>query len=132
MRTIDEQIAILQAFKEGKDIEMGVYDNGKLKWLPLSEFEISVKNYKFDFNNNKYRIKPNAKLRPYKSAKEFLSALAEHGPFIDISPAQLGDYYDLPIGIGPYGVRITQMVYSLSKIKKFHWQDGTPCGVLEE
>ena len=131
MNTIDEQIAILQAFKEGKDIEIELLDDGKFKWFPLCELD-SLENYSFNFQNNNYRVKPDAKLRPYKSAKEFLSALAEHGPFIDISPAQLGDYYDLPIGIGPYGVRITQMVYSLSKIKKFHWQDGTPCGVSEE
>ena len=127
MSTIDEQLAIIQAYKSGKTIEYRT-KGGLCDWIEVPDSE----NYEFDFCINRYRIKPVPKLRPYKSAKEFLSALAEHGPFIDISPAQLGDYYDLPIGIGPYGVRITQMVYSLSKIKKFHWQDGTPCGVSEE
>lgn len=102
--SIDEQIVILQAFKEGKDIEMGVYDNGKLKWFPLSEFETSIKNYKFDFNNNEYRIKPVQKLRPYKSAKEFLSAQAEHGPFIDTSIDENHTYYELPLVVSASGV----------------------------
>lgn len=133
MSTIDEQIAILQAFKEGKTIEIEILDINELKhkWVPLCELD-SLEN-SFDFQNNNYRIKPVQKLRPYKSAKEFLSAQAEHGPYIDTSLNKNCTYYELPlVVVNASGIIVHSGGKQYSEIVEFHWQDGTPCGVLEE
>lgn len=101
--SIDEQIKILQAYKNGKPIEIEVFDNRYYLWITLN----ADKDYTFDFRNNNYRIKQKPKIRPYKDAKEFLE-------------------------VSPDGVRFVHRAYSFSEIKKYHWQDGTPCGVEED
>lgn len=76
-----------------------------------------------------YRIKPEPKYRPYANAKEFLKAQKEHGPNIII----LGAYY-IPTCIKESRIRIrgTWVDYSVLSDKLFHkWQDGTPCGIVE-
>lgn len=125
---IDEQIKILQAYKNGKPIEIEVFNNGYYLWITLN----ADKDYTFDFRNNNYRIKQKPKIRPYKDAKEFLEASKEHGLFIDTFPLQLSNCYNLPIYVSPDGVRFVHRAYSFSEIKKYHWQDGTPCGVEED
>lgn len=122
MNTIDKQIEILQAFKEGKKIEI-LCDDDLWAWVDKSHI--------FDFEHNEYRIKPEPKLRPYKDAEEFLTAIKEHGIL-----KSYGLYYQ-PIFFDDKGV----IIYAGSKIESydfvelneyFAWQDGSPCGVEED
>lgn len=135
MNTINEQIAILQAYKEGKTIQVhqGETKDGKPLWIHCAnkcydENEIAC----FNFQEQTYRVKPGSNLRPYKSAEEFLKAQKEHGPWIDETPAQLGSEYCCPIWLTNKSVGFTHRTYSFSEIIKFTWQDGTPCGIEEE
>lgn len=65
--------------------------------------------------------------------KEFLSAQAEHGPYIDTSLNKNCTYYELPlVVVNASGIIVHSGGKQYSEIVEFHWQDGTPCGVLEE
>lgn len=108
---------VLKAYSEGKELEYLTMDN---EWVPK-------RGSNFDANPFNYRIKPEPKYRPYKSAEEFLKAQKEHGPYIKISD----DYY-LPDMLLEKGICGAGEVETWDKvINKYKWQDGTPCGILE-
>lgn len=65
-------LPIIQAYAEGKEIE--IFDNTTKMWktamLPH-----------FDCDSNFYRIKPEAKYRPFKDAEECWQEMLKHQPF---------------------------------------------------
>lgn len=67
-----ELLPIIQAYAEGKEIE--IFDKTMKMWktamLPH-----------FDCDSNNYRIKPGPKYRPFKDAKECRSEMLKHQPF---------------------------------------------------
>ena len=67
-----ELLPIIQAFAEGKEIE--IFDKTMKMWktamLPH-----------FDCDSNIYRIKPEPKYRPFKDAKECWQEMQKHQPF---------------------------------------------------
>lgn len=69
---VSEQIAIMQAYEDGKTIEGKRYEETEWKSLEY------VENYPFDFVANEYRIKPECKYRPYKSAEEAFEEAKKH------------------------------------------------------
>jgi len=123
MNTTENQIKVLQAFKEGKTIEVLCKD---YTWKEIKEEVADY--YPFNFAIETYRVKP---LRPYKGAAEFLAAQQQHGPYIDTTPTQKGSYYDMPIFVGHDCVGFNHSSYSFSEMTDLHWQDGTPCGIEE-
>lgn len=70
---VSEQIAIMKAYEDGKNIEKKRYY--RTEWEILEY----VENYPFDFVLNEYRIKPECKYRPYKSVEEAFNEAKEHG-----------------------------------------------------
>ena len=70
---VSEQIAIMKAYEDGKNIEKKRYY--RTEWEILEY----VDNYPFDFVLNEYRIKPECKYRPYKSVEEAFNEAKEHG-----------------------------------------------------
>lgn len=86
----------------------------------------------FDISKFDYRIKP--KLRPYANAEEFLKAYKEHGPYyiqIDLKNDQFYMKPNCVINGGFYTYNDIICIYS-EFLQMFEWQDGTPCGILEE
>ncbi len=77
MNTTDNQIKLLQAFKEGKAVEVLCEDG---TWKRIKEEVADF--YPFNFATETYRVKPKPKVKPYKNAAEFLSAYEEHGPWL--------------------------------------------------
>ena len=70
---VSEQIAIMNAYEDGKTVEGKHY--GETDWKILEY----VENYLFDFVANEYRIKPVPKYRPYESVEEAFNDAKKHG-----------------------------------------------------
>ncbi len=125
---IDEQIKILQAYKNGKPIEIKVFDNGYYLWVTLN----ADKDYTFDFRNNNYRIKQEPKIRPYKDAKEFLKASKEYGPYIIRRNAVHSAYIPTETHKGCIKFSTGDLVDYETLLKNYMWQDNITCGVKED
>lgn len=70
---VNEQIAIMQAYADGKTIERkGVKET---EWQSIEYIE----NYPFDFFCGQYRIKQECKYRPFESVEEAFSEAEKHG-----------------------------------------------------
>ena len=123
---VNEQIAIIKAYEDGKTIEQKRIDG--TEWGSIAH----VEDFPFDFLMNEYRIKPECKYRPYKSVDEAFNEAEKHGFwvkskdkhslfFIDIfEAAGNGDIYVGHCHVGAF-------------IEKFIWfDDGSPCGVKIE
>lgn len=70
---VSEQIAIMEAYENGKTIERRAIFTSEWKSLDY------VENYSFDFFGNEYRIKPVPKYRPYESVDEAFNEAKKHG-----------------------------------------------------
>ena len=77
----EERIKVMQAFVDGKDVE--VLNTGK--WELVSNPSWSP--------NTKYRIKPEETYRPFDNAKECIEEMKKHEPFGWVmSKPDVGDY----------------------------------------
>lgn len=65
-------LPIIQAYAEGKEIE--IFDKTTKMW------ETAMLPH-FDCDSNFYRIKPEAKYRPFKDAEECWQEMLKHQPF---------------------------------------------------
>lgn len=70
---VKELLPIMQAFAEGKTIEVRVI--GTDNWIETDEI-YSGRNNDYD-----YRVKPTPKYRPFKNAQECLEEMKKHQPF---------------------------------------------------
>ena len=70
---VSEQIAIMNAYQDGKTIEGKGHKETEWKILEY------VENYPFDFVMNEYRIKQVPKYRPYESVDEAFNDAKKHG-----------------------------------------------------
>lgn len=116
---------ILKAWSDGKTIEYKC-DKG---WITVPDICI------FNAPLLNYRIKPESKLRPYKNADEFLKAQKEHGLFLIINnksviPVSVTDNSILYISISCDS--LVQRFTMRELMDYITWQDGTPCGIIEE
>lgn len=76
-----KRIKVMQAFVDGKDVEVLNTD----KWELLSNPSWSP--------DKKYRIKPESKYRPFESAQECIEEMRKHEPFGWVkSKPDVGDY----------------------------------------
>lgn len=67
-----KNLHLITAFAEGKTIQY--YNNEKKDWIDVDEHP----SYSFAV---KWRIKPEPKYRPFKNAKECITAMNNHKPF---------------------------------------------------
>lgn len=119
---------VLMAYSEGKVIL------AKAKGIDMPWAEI-LTEHDFDIRNNEYRIKPEFKLRPYKNADEFMKANKEHGLFLIIN-----NRFVMPVSVTDNSIFYIDTSCD-SLVQRFTmrglkdhiiWQDGAPCGVMEE
>lgn len=131
MTVIDEQIAVLQAYKEGKTIEYRCHDDydGWSEWYTVKGYGGSP--YNFNFSNEEYRIAKEPEYRPYEYTKEIVEAIKQHGSFIKSKTKTL--YYNIiwfeaeyvSYGISGLGKESYKTVF-----ENYVWaDDGSPCGV---
>ncbi len=125
--TIDEQIAILQAYNDGKKIERRSMLVGDSDYS-----EVTEKNHQFDFHQYRYRVNDKPNLRPYVSAEEFLNAQKQHGPYFKIENNPVHYYISHVVednGIDSISLGFCTFGFITDRCL---WQDGTPCGIEEE
>lgn len=119
---IDEQIAIMKAYEDGKTVGVKRYDETKWKSLDY------VENYKFNFSCYEYRIKPVPKYRPYKSVEEAFNEAKKHEFWTkEISTGFI-------INVGAFGENFEDIYingYNQNNfLDKFVWaDDNSPCGI---
>ena len=129
MNTIDEQIAILQAYKEGKAIEYRCHDDysGWTDWYTVKGYGGSP--YHFNFAYEEYRICKEPEYRPFYGVIEFTPYVYNHNAFV--KPKDKEEYYaitrfnDECITLnGDDVVGYDGLFYG------YVWaDDGSPCGV---
>lgn len=129
--TDDQIIEVVKAHKEGKVIQWCNAD--KNDWADYQVCSFKDSGLNFDFMHYDYRIKSEPKLRPYRDAKEFLAAQKEHGPYL-IDTA-FGEHYYMPTEISNTKIWFYEgtHLYTYSAVmSSLKWQDGTPCGIIDE
>lgn len=132
MKTIQEMVDIMQAYQEGKQIQ--IYDKIHNQWIDDEP--------NWNWGLHEYRIKPKPKFRPFKSVDEFLEAQREHGGgLINILDDEVINDTDIYISINGnvYKGKDTQIGYHLDPIgdlkdlfKNYKFIDCTPCGKTVE
>lgn len=135
MKTIDEMIAVMTAFKEGKKIECVQKGSGFDPYLYVEE-------PCWDWPNYDYRVKPESKYRPYKDAEECFADVKKHGGWIRAK--HLDEYFNvgavtslgfaIMVASGDKNSMNGNVAESFEELLENNvWaDDGTPCGILEE
>lgn len=124
-----ELLPILQAFAEGKTIEMSSL-NG---WVSQNDLRMEL----LKSNPRVFRIKPEPKYRPFKDAEECWHEIRKHEPFGWLT-SQEGEVYSLIIFIDNEGIVIGDRnngvigFVTATDLFKIKFADGTPFGVKVE
>lgn len=118
-----ELLPIIQAYAEGKEIE--IFDKTMKMWktamLPH-----------FDCDSNNYRIKPEPKYRPFKDAKECWAEMLKHQPFGWVKSTLFKDLA-LVQRVTTLYVEINRDIIDYKDtLEKFTFADCTPFGVKVE
>lgn len=122
MKTIQEMIQIMQAYQEGKQIQ--IYDKMHKQWVDDEP--------NWNWGLHEYRIKPKQEFVPFESTEEFLEAQRKHG----VKIKRIEDDILLDIYVNYYTDRVL-LVDSIGTIentllsilyRNYKFLDGTPCG----
>ena len=122
---VSEQIAIMEAYEDGKTIERTIRDESEWKSLEY------VEDYPFDFVLNEYRVATKLKYRPYKSVEEAFNEAKKHEFWTkEISTGFI-------INVGAFGKNFEDIYineYNQNNfLDKFVWaDDNSPCGIKIE
>lgn len=125
-------LPIIQAFAEGKTIQVKVADN---RWYDWKE-----KTDKLNFNSDpqSYRIKPGPKYRPFKTQEECWNEMLKHQPFgwlkgkMSKNISLIGNIY-INKEIWITWATNEKNVYSASDLfNSFTFIDETPFGIKED
>ena len=123
-------IEVMQAYERGEQIEYR--EKKDSEWLPLFHDPY------WDWAQFEYRIKPKHIFRPYESAEEFLAAQKEHGLYLQVKSCK---EVAMPLLVNDYGVLLpsyTPLCFDGKRVSYdtlltiYTWQDGTPCGEMDE
>lgn len=129
---VKELMPIIQAFTEGKEIE--ILDDLR-GWVKTENL---IENLIFNLSPNFYRIKPESKYRPFETKEECWNEMLKHQPFGWLkakeskSVALIGNVYmDKEVWI--VWTTNEKDLYSASEIfNNYVFTDGTPFGIKEE
>ena len=122
-----ELLPIIQAYAEGKEIE--IFDKTTKMWrtVMLPHFDCDTKNY---------RIKPESKYRSFKNAEECWQEMQKHRPFGWVKDKKDVHHRVLITAVDDdtCGMSLNgNVAWSLSGIMDlFTFADGTPFGVKVE
>ena len=122
---IKAMLPVLQAFAEGKEIEIRVKD----KWYRVLE----ICN---ETNPQNYRIKPEPKYRPFKDAEECWKEMLKHQPFGWVRDKSWG-IYDMIVRVTDSGIlfngsALKDITAYDCPFEKTSFADGTPFGIKME
>ena len=123
---IKELLPIIQAFAEGKQIEV----KRKNEWFGIGD------DIYFSESPSDYRIKPEPKYRPFKSQEECWNEMLKHQPFGWFRSIHNKNLFNI-VGINDDGIKITNTLtkymdtYS-DAFDNIEFVDGTPFGIKIE
>lgn len=121
MKTIDEMIAVMTAYKEGKPIECRAKDDDNAVW-------ISISGPAWNFFEADYRVKPEPKYVPYDSVLEidrnkWISGKDVNEIIYKIDAIDTREN-TLRLSSGSW-LTLRELFYD-----GYAYEDGTPCGKL--
>lgn len=123
--TIQEMKEILEAIEHGKAIQF-TYDG--VNWNDTDKF---INPYAPDFMHNKFRIKPEKKLRPFKDTKELI-AYNDGLHILWLKDKTTGDLELVTMYASDY-VKCQDYRYTMEELlKNYTFSDGTACGFEED
>lgn len=124
---VSKQIAIMQAYEDGKTIEKKGQDDTEWKSIEY------IEDYPFDFVANEYRIKQEPNYRPYESVDEAFNDAKRHGFWVkekNIKYLRVVTSFD---NCGSGELKYIDGQYPSYYLKNFVWvDDGSPCGIKIE
>lgn len=124
MKTIQEQIAVMQAYADGKKVECKIKTNEK-GWRTINAYEL------FNFEKYDYRIKEEPKYRPFKGANECWHEMLQHAPFGWVVQKSNGIRRQV-IAVGECFVAFTHEYAYKDAVNDYTFTDGTPFGIKED
>ena len=117
-----ERIKVMQAFVDGKDVEVLNTDKWELvsnpSWSPAT----------------KYRIKPESKYRPFESAQECIEEMSKHEPFgwVKDKP-EFGDTCSAITKVSNGYIRCEETWHDPKEMFQYNnFLDGLPFGIKVE
>ena len=129
--TKDEAVVfapIIKAYSEGKTIQF-IGEDGK--W-----HDFTCEDVVFADNPEEYRIKPEAKYRPFRDAQECWDEMQKHQPFGWVLEEEQSVYFQI-VGVDnenimfcAYEDNVQLLTYQLA-METFVFADGKPFGVEE-
>ena len=127
---IKELLPIMQAFAEGKSIQMRTKNR---PWFDVLDDKLEIGKI-FE-----YRIKPEPKYRPFKTKEECWQEMHKHPDFGWVKGNATGEYKQV-ICISGYKTELIFNVYygspayhsSKMMFSSYTFTDGTPFGIKEE
>ena len=117
-----ELLPIIQAFAEGKTIEIG--DNRGWR-------DLIIDSPKFDCEPSCYRIKPEPKYRPFANAEECWKEMQKHQPFAWVKEKH-SDRYSLITEVNGLSIKVKEGCLFTDSVKYYTFADGTPFGIKVE
>lgn len=122
---VNEQIAIMKAYEDGKPIEKKGQDDTEWKSIEY------IEDYPFDFFCEQYRIKPEPKYRPFESVEEAFEEAKKHGFWV--KEVSSGFLILIDSFSEDYGVVYIVGHKAAELLDDFVWvDDDSPCGVKIE
>lgn len=119
-----ELLPIIQAFAEGKTIQVKVTDNRWYDWKNKTD------ELNFESGHQNYRIKSEPKYRPFKTQEECWNEMLKHQPFGWIKN-ECGNIFNI-IAIFKESIKLNERdTYYSELFKQFKFIDGTPFGIKE-
>ena len=127
---IKELLPIMQAFAEGKSIQMRTKNR---PWFDVLDDKLEISKI-FE-----YRIKPEPKYRPFKTKEECWDEMHKHPDFGWVKGNATGEYKQV-ICISGYKTELifnvfyVSLAYQFSKMmfSSYTFSDGTPFGIKEK
>ena len=120
-------LPIIQAFAEGKTIEIG--DNRGWR-------DLIIDSPKFDCEPSCYRIKSETKYRPFKGAEECWNEMQKHQPFGWIKPKgddTISKFMLIDSLMDEVITVRTNIRFNYHELlEHYTFADGTPFGIIEE
>ena len=121
---IKKMLPIIQAFAEGKTIQVRI--NNDSSWTDLLDDKLEISNL------YEYRIKPGPKYRPFKTQEECWKEMLKHQPFGWVKEISCEMLY-LINGISNESIVIMEDINSFKEAMNiYEFKDGTPFGIKEE
>lgn len=122
-----ELLPIIQAYAEGKSIEISSITDVSKAWREVTDFPIGmIKTFKF-------RIKPEPKYRPFDDKEECWQEMSKHQPFGWVKNKNTQSFF-LCNAVGSFvSIGKENSVYTYGEAFGFFtFTDGRPFGVKEE